>query len=106
MKNNHSEQPEKNQTDKLGEILRAGFTPKQIVTDGNVFTNQVLARIESLEPSFVLPGFFWVVPVVLVVMLTVTVAVGLKHEEKTENPSLDDLLLVDMPTETQNMLSH
>ena len=90
---------------RIAALLKAGLQSSALSEDA--FTNRVMSRIQSLEspPAFAMPAFLWAMPLVLAAMIGLVVLIGVQNEEKTESTTIEDVLLADMPVETQTMLN-
>ncbi|HRK62590.1 MAG TPA: hypothetical protein PLY88_08635 [Candidatus Omnitrophota bacterium] len=102
MKNNDFKNQEKNE-DFIGSTLRTGL--RDLPQTKTNFVSNVMRRVEELETTPSFPLALWAVPAVLAA-LTIAVSVwGIQHEAQTQSPTLDEMLLIDMPAETQGLLT-
>jgi len=91
--------------DKLAQILKTAVTPGLQSSRDDAFTQNVMRQIHALEPSLQIPGFLWIAPVLLAAALGLVAVLGIQNEIKKEVIGIDDLLLADIPLETQSLLT-
>lgn len=103
MKNNNFENQEKKE-DFIGSALRAGL--RDLPQTKTNFVNNVMREVDELEITPAFPLGLWAVPTVLAILI-ITVAVwGIQYEAQTQAPALDSILLMELPMETQVVLTH
>lgn len=94
-----------NENDQLKQILRSGINSDSIAGTSDRFVSEVMHRVHQLDASFALPVWMWMAPALLAVTLTFAVVLGVQTKAKPELVGIEDLLLADIPTETQGLLS-
>lgn len=92
-----------NPEDQVGEILRAGLK-SQSKRDED-FVSGVMHRIDELDSVTVFPPFLWAVPAALVACLAVSLVWNFQAPAEAESSDLEEMLLIDMPAETQSLLA-
>jgi hypothetical protein len=94
-----------NNYDKLGQILRGAATAPSSAASDEAFVGNVMRRIQDLETPFQIPGILWVAPVLLAAALGIVAVIGIQNETKPETVGVEELLLADMPAETQGLFN-